>query len=320
MTESAKLPPKPWTSAADQLKLLEERGMDVSWEQSEHWLHAVGYYRLSGYSHPFRIRVANESGARPIVADEFKPNTSLHQVATLYEFDRKLKAHLLSALERVEIAVRCRIADVLGKKSVSALDESVYFENVGRYLELKSIIESRVSRAAKSRDAVVLHHQNGNRSMPIWATMEFLDFGDLSRLYSNLVKADKILVAEWFGWKSSRPNDNTDLHTLLKDWLWHLSVVRNTVAHHARLWNREFRAVSPRGLHLIDGMGALRGQQSRIYGTVVVLGQLVKVASPGTTWHSQLANLLREHFEPMNVVTWDQMGFPSDWESRPPFV
>lgn len=313
---------KPWTGVHEQMRNLHTLGLDIQWEQTRHWLQAVGYYRLSGYWHPFRVRFPSAAAnGKVIVSSAFVAGASMKNVAALYEFDRKLKAHLLSGLERVEIACRSRMADVLGARSVNALMEPEHFQNSSSHEELMLTVEKRIQRALDSSDPVALHHAaTYGGDFPIWAAVEFLDFGDVSRLYANLHQADRETVAEWFGWKPTKRYPDAKMGAPLMNWLQHLTVVRNTAAHHARLWNRTFTPTSPKKLPMVPGLEKLRGQQDKIYGTMVVLGQLVKVTSPGTTWHMRLQELLQESFGPIDGVRWEDMGFPPDWKNLPPFV
>ena len=72
---------KPSTTVEEQISLYRSRGMRVDEAQAMQWLHAVGYYRLSGYAYVFR---EPES-------DSFVPGTTFDDVTRLYEFDRKLR-------------------------------------------------------------------------------------------------------------------------------------------------------------------------------------------------------------------------------------
>jgi len=62
-------------------------------------LKVVSYYRLSGYWYPFR-RSDNT----------FKPDTSFAEVWTRYAFDRQLRLLVMDAIERIEVAVRSKLA------------------------------------------------------------------------------------------------------------------------------------------------------------------------------------------------------------------
>lgn len=283
--------------------------MDVSWDQTEHWLRFVGYYRLSGYWHPFRV--AQPDGTRN---SDFVAGTSMKNVAALYEFDRKLKAHILSGLERVEIACRSRIADVLGERDVNALFTPEYFRNPEQHHEMIVTVDNRIQRALNSKDPVALHHRDSyDGQYPIWVAMEFLDFGDVSRLYANLLDADREQIAAWFGWVPPERHPEAKFGAAFMNWLRHLTIVRNTAAHHSRLWNRVFEPVSVKRLSMIPALSGIRGQQDKMYGTSRVLAQLVSVASPGTSWPLQLSKLLEDSFSTIDGVALEQLGFPANW-------
>ena len=68
--------------------------------------------------------------------------------------------------------------------------------------------------------------------MPIWALSEILSFGTLTKLYAILPKALKKEIANSF-------NKNLDIE-IFDNWLLGLTVIRNTCAHYARIWNRQF--------------------------------------------------------------------------------
>ncbi|UXN32552.1 Abi family protein [Glutamicibacter sp. M10] len=307
---------KNWSSISEQIDQLRGRGLDVEWDQSEHWLRFVGYYRLSGYWHPFRV--VQDDGTR---SSTFVTGASMKNVAELYEFDRKLKAHLLSGLERVEVACRSRIADVLGERDVNALANPQHFRSPQLHHEMIDIVDRRISRALAAKDPVALHHRDSyDGRYPIWVAMEFLDFGDVSRLYANLMDTDREKVASWFGWVPPERHPEAKFGPAFMNWLRHLTIVRNTAAHHSRLWNRTFEPVSVKRLNMVPGLEELRGQQDKIFGTSRVLTQLLSVTSPGTTWSSQLVNLLEDSFQPLDGVSWNQLGFPANWRDHFPNI
>ncbi|SDK36313.1 Abi-like protein [Actinopolyspora mzabensis] len=104
---------KPHLGMHEQVQLLSTRGLIIAdSEYAQHLLRTVGYYRLSGYWYPYRQPDPNGVGRM----DDFVPGTRLDQVVGLYDFDRRLRLHLLDALERIEIAVRVQVGHVLGRR------------------------------------------------------------------------------------------------------------------------------------------------------------------------------------------------------------
>jgi abortive infection bacteriophage resistance protein len=102
---------KPHLAFADQVGLLKSRGLIIDDEaEAEHLLSVIGYYRLSGYWYSYRrLDGANR-------ADEFVEGTTFRQIVQLYDADRRLKLHVLDALERIEIGVRVMIGFTLGRR------------------------------------------------------------------------------------------------------------------------------------------------------------------------------------------------------------
>ena len=111
---------KPYRSIAEQIQLLQGRGMlitDVA--KAETCLHRIGYYRLSGYAYPFRHReiVRNKEGSDSIrLYENFRPETDFSKVMDLYVFDKRLRLLFLDAIERIEVGLRVEVALILGRR------------------------------------------------------------------------------------------------------------------------------------------------------------------------------------------------------------
>jgi len=75
-------------------------------------LESISYYRLSGYSYPFR-QYDRKSRTR---SDQFTPETNLEQVLALYRFDERLRATTFQELSRIEVGLRALIGYALGKE------------------------------------------------------------------------------------------------------------------------------------------------------------------------------------------------------------
>jgi abortive infection bacteriophage resistance protein len=67
-------------------------------------LRAIGYYRLGAYWLPF------EQAALPgqTRSKKFAAGVSIDDIMSIYIFDRHLRAILMEAIERIEIAIRSR--------------------------------------------------------------------------------------------------------------------------------------------------------------------------------------------------------------------
>lgn len=104
--------PKPFKAIDDQISILRERGMEIhNVEFARSVLREIGYYRLSGYSFPYRT-LRSETNAP---SDDFLQGTTLEKVVDLYRYDEQLRVVTGRQLARIEIALRAMIGHELGR-------------------------------------------------------------------------------------------------------------------------------------------------------------------------------------------------------------
>ncbi|WP_281706614.1 Abi family protein [Corynebacterium argentoratense] len=90
--------------------------MVVDEPSDRRWLSNVSYYRLSGYWYGYRVLPPDTDPKNPQRLDSFVSGTSFSDVVALYEFDRKLRTLVHDALERIEVALRARVGELLLSK------------------------------------------------------------------------------------------------------------------------------------------------------------------------------------------------------------
>lgn len=101
---------KPALSLEKQINLLVQRGMTIPDQaKAEHYLRYIGYYRLSGYWHPFQFPAGT---AHP---DNFRPGTDFQTILNIYIFDRRLRVLLMDAIERIEVSARAVISNTMSE-------------------------------------------------------------------------------------------------------------------------------------------------------------------------------------------------------------
>jgi abortive infection bacteriophage resistance protein len=321
---------KPFLSVADQVKLLQSRGLAISNLEAAHaCLERIGYYRLSGYWYPFRkshlsvnpvtqTPLLDLAGKRVIVVeDEFRPGSTFQQVMALYVFDKLLRLIFLDAIERVEIALRVDLALLLGQRSPLAHRDPLQFSTSFRRRnstgssEHDKWLERLDSSYLKSNEEFVKHFKIKYPRVPppIWVAIELWDFGMLSVLLGGLTPADKSLLAS----KYLLPRPEL-LHSLVRN----INNIRNICAHHSRLWNRSpADRLSPtkRGeIPLLDHLAMDKNGQSRVYATAAFIQFLLKTINPGTSWSQRL----KDHMKTLpsrNGIDSSQAGFPNGWEN-----
>jgi abortive infection bacteriophage resistance protein len=294
---------KPPLPLKEQVRLLASRGLVIDDPaQAESFLRRVNYYRFSAYCPPFE-------GARHV----FIPGTRFEQVRRLYEFDRKLRILVLEAVEPIEVALRAATAHRLALRGGPfAHAEPVSLKSAFPHADwLKNLVEE----TERSKETFVAHFKARYEEyplIPVWAAVELMSFGALSKLFGGLFNADKEAIAKPYG-----------VHPrVLGSWLHTLVYVRNLCAHHARLWNREL-AICP-GLPRKDARWRTLGpaQAKRPAGVLFLLNELTRRLPQGecltADWRFKVERLLREDF---GVPRFHEaMGLPRDWTRHPLWI
>ncbi len=273
--------------------------------RSERYLSVISYYRFSAYTLPFQVRNSEH---------HFKTGTTFEDILDLYIFDRRLRLLILDAIERIEVALRARMTNVLAEHHGShAYLRKEIFDTRYKY---DWLIEHIRQKCSDSQAETFIKHYKVKYDHPdlppIWMVMEILTFKEVSVLFSNLRKEkDKQAIASFWGLPD----------TVLKSWFRTLSDLRNICAHHARTWNREFgsRPVLPRkkpdswpnfSLPIADPK---IDPYKRLYFLLVVIEILLRKINPGTSWHIRLAELMNAHPK----ISKAHMGMPESWENDP---
>jgi abortive infection bacteriophage resistance protein len=287
---------KPPLSIDQQIDLLISRGMIIpDRARAARYLTHINYYRLRAYWLPFEELVTD--------AHRFKSGTQFEQALSLYIFDRKFRLLVLEAIDRVEVSFRTRFAYILGNRygSHAYLDVSL-FKTV--YIHGQCLTSFR-EEFARSRETFIEHYKTkyGDPELPpIWAACEIMSFGQLSKWFQNIkLRSDRQEIAYEF---------NID-ESILSSLMHHLTHIRNLVAHHSRLWNRRLTVTMSIPRRPKEIVGLLNPHRERnIYNTLVILGYLLNIMSPGTTWPVRVKQLLEEN----PIANPVDMGFPSNWQ------
>lgn len=286
-------------SYEQQLQLLESRGLGVPDRPfAIHCLRHLNYYRLSPYRFPL-----TESGN----PDRFRTGITFAQLWALYDFDQTLRRHVLDAAKRVEVSVRSHWAYVMGLKyGPFCYEDSAIFEKADEHLRCLAKVYTDL---ASSKEDFVKHFRDkyGLTRPPVWAVCEVLSFGQMSRLFQNLkTPLDRKAIAAPFGIDEK----------IFVSFLNYLTVVRNTAAHHARLWDRRFsvKFVLPhKPAKLKASLHDDPAADGRIYNTITMLLHLLEVIEP----NCRVGPSIYRTIDAFDAIYHPHMGMPPDWKDRP---
>ncbi len=308
---------KPFEHPTDLVMKLQGRGLVVADVPSAiDALRSIGYYALSGYWYPMRKTVS----AVPLQkSEDFIAGATFEHALRIFEFDKVLRAFCIEALERIERVLKVEIALRVGHLDAFGHTNSSF---------MKTWFTTRTNAKPKSNhDKWLDRHEAKYRArgdiqiqefigkygepLPIWVAIEAMDFGDASTLLNGLNGSHQNVIAQRFGVVGG-----SDLSSMMRA----MTQIRNTCAHHDRLWNRVHvnHARMPVGApaQFFSQLPSGNPSWNRTYPGLLVLAYLHSNVLPRSDWPKRLA----QHLVTLEVgfgVTESSLGAPTGWQSHP---
>ena len=289
---------KHYSSPTELLAILQDRGLDCSdIDDAESVLRSVGYYRLSGYLYPF-LKV-------PKSEHRYKSGSTLGSAISLYEFDREFRQLVFDQIERIEVAVRSTITNIVCAETddVFWMTTPSRFAHADKFNKTLTLIDKEIQTC---REDFIVHFKQSydDPYPPSWMIAEIMPLGTLTRLYENIASNQiRKKVARYFGLTVP----------VFVSWMTIVTLTRNSCCHHARLWNR---SLSLRALTMTRPLRPWvdnNVQQGRVFFTLCILKHFVDIIRPNNTFKQRLVALLSKY--PM--VDTSAMGFVKNWQSQP---
>lgn len=303
----------------EQADQLISRGLVADKAELIQRLKVVNYYRLSGYLHPLR---------QP--DDTYRPGTTLDMIWRRYNFDRRLRIILLDAIERIEVAVRTRLVyhfvqahgpfGHLDEKNLPGFKKGTrwkrFLRNVKAFVKLKGAerteyqnwlakLDNEMRRAS---DTFVKHFRtkygDSHKHLPLWMSCELTTCETTMQFMWALEPSILTSAAADFGFPDEQ----------LKSWTKAIFTLRNSCAHHARIWNRVFgvkpsvpgKNKNPKW-HTQPAFG-----NDRVGLLLTVCHFWLGKVSSTTKWRERLFDLFDEFPE----IPLAEMGIPATWREH----
>lgn len=290
--------PKKIISFDEQIKQLRERGMIINdIDTAKNFLRNISYFRLQGFWWEFQIDKNNH---------KFKLNTTFERVIDLYTFDRKLRLVIFDALERIEIALRTKMIYYLSiEKDQWWFEDKNFFFNENFFLKSLADIDDELGRTKEIFIESHYEKYGTEQRPPAYKTLEVLSFGCLSKLYSNL--KNDIIAKDRIAKEFNLPN-----HSSMKSWLQSFNIIRNIIAHHGRLWNRNIH-LSPKKLYKTEfNFIEIPDNLNSLYHCLSCIIFVLNKISEGHTVKEKIIGLLNDY----SFIEVNEMGFPKNWKEQ----
>lgn len=286
---------KPALTFEKQIDLLESRGLIVADKTlAANYLSNISYYRLSAYMLPLKVPKS----------EQFIDGTTFESVLQLYLFDREFRLLIFDVIERLEIAFRTQMSYQLSLDGGPYwYEDRNYFRDADHWRKHLENIDTEIDRAREVFKDHFFEKYDEHTRMPIWMTSEVLSLGLLSKIYRNLkMSGGKKRIARHFG--LSNPY-------VLESWMQSITYVRNTCAHHSRLWNRILTnrpsyLESPTNLWI-----SCNPANDKVYFFICCVLYMLRSINPNTQFVKHLNDLFGRYRE----IKLESMGFPTGWSN-----
>ncbi len=279
---------QPPMTIEEQVENLKNIGLIVEDEEyAKRILNDISYFRLiKAYS----LTLKSKNGI-------YAENVSFEQLVELYRFNANFRQIIFPEIEKVEINVRCRVANYFAEQyGVLGYLKEDNFVNPKYHQSFIDDIEGEIRRNSKAPFVKNFRDNYEGGKLPIYALVEVFSFGTLSKFYKNMKNSDKKVVAKSFGVG----------FTYLESWLESISYVRNICAHYGRLYNAKLSKTPM----LYKEYSEIGIGNNRIFGVLLCLKQLLKNDSHWNIFVDKI-EMLFEKYESVDIKT---MGFPENWK------
>lgn len=303
---------KPFKTTEELIIQLVNRGMDITTSKqkstAKKHLQRIGYYNLiNGYNDLFLTG-----------KDTYKTGTTIEEIVSLYNFDRKLREIFLKNILPLETNIKSLVAYYFPK----AHPETNYLTYTNfdttkaqaskHITQLLADIQRQIS--SRASDPSISHYLKNYGYIPLWVLNNILTLGTISKFYSLMQQTERQNVAKTF-----HMTDNA-----LESALFYLSSIRNFCAHGNRLYcYRSKRPLSDFPLHKEMGIpqnanGEYIYGKRNLFAAMILFNLLLSKQDFKKLLNNikQAINSLNKHLQ---VLTKDEildsMGFPSDWEA-----
>ncbi len=292
---------KPHLEPPQIIEKLRKQGMIVDPRTALPYLQTVGAYRMKGYWYQWQ----------DLNTKAFHEGAHFDQVIERYEFDRELRRLVADQLERVELAARVCISNVLSKYEGPHwfLNEQLFkLDDPDNGARKKSFLAKVTDEVQWMAHKPFIAHYRSKYSQPelppSWAISECLSFGSWSTAYAKLnVPSYKKEISRRFRVEDVR---------VFTSWLHAMSVMRNTVAHHGRILGA-MTSVTPQSYRQRD-LSFSSDQARTFFVTATVLNYLCASIKHGSGLKAALLDLFARY---PRVPVCEGLGFPPDWCEHP---
>lgn len=301
----------------EQIELLKERNLIIdNDDKTKKYLLTNSYYNIiNGYGKFFQFET-----------NRYLSTSSFEEIICLHYFDKEIKNIMLKSIIQAENHLKYilsyRYSEYYKDIPFSYLKTESYDNN--KILDVGFIISRLSTIINKHKNSrynnSIKHHLTHHNDVPFWVLIDYLTFGELSTLLSNLptnlinrVALDLVSFIESNNITRTLPFTPEQLISFTKN----INEVRNICAHNNRLIGFKCKSdvIYYDDLHAIHNINHTDERRTTYHIFLILKCFLTK------TQYGQLHNTILKHIglldKKLNSISinaiLDKLGFPNDW-------
>lgn len=296
----------------EQIELLQSRNLHIENKETakEILLNNNYYYLINGYKDLFLNRNSK--------TEIFRNGTTLEEIYSLYEFDRKIRIIFLEYILLIERKIDTYIAYEFSKNyghKDYLIPEN--FNNISKNIELidkfVNDINLEISHQYKNSNKMIRHYLDTYKYIPLWVLIRILSFGKVSKFYSFMKQKEQNNISRKFNIKSE----------ILKIYLMNLGNIRNICAHNEKLYdvilkNRINTTTYHKKLNLIKTDGKTVYATRDLFSIVIILKVLLE-NQQFIEFYNRIIETIKELESNLLSLKIDKvlykMGFPKNYKN-----
>lgn len=295
--------PKDYLTVEELIEKLRKNGMQINSEVNvKIALTNIGYYQLKGYSSQF---IDPSTG-------KYEDGTTLDVVLRIYHFDFELSRLLFSYTSQIEVSLKARLVNSFQiTQDALVLNDPSLFNNKKVYWKNLGKIALQINQSC---DAFVEHNfTNYEGAIPIWAIVEVMSFGTLSKIIKNLKTGNNTIFSgmlEYYKFQNRSGNFGKPSKNMFASWIQSVTILRNICAHNGRIYNRSIN-IQPQ---IIRSDAIIpRPQINGLYQVMLSMKYLRPTDESWMNFIHEFKALLDKYDD---VCDLQKLSFPEDWENH----
>ena len=215
-------------------------------------------------------------------------------------------------ISKIEVSLRTRLVEaLLIHGDALVLQDSSIFKDKKLYWQNLSIVASEIAR---SNDVFIKHNfDNHDGEVPVWAVVEVLSFGTLSKIIKNLKTgqgSSYAILAASYQYKSKKGNLISPSQKMFASWIQSVSVMRNMCAHNSRIYNRTIHTTP----EILDVDKIIpQPVHNGLYQILLAMKYLRPSDEEWMVFVDEVDKLIQKN---KGIISLTAMNFPTNWKSH----